>query len=511
MVKGKISKIIELKLHPYQTLTIMLCAFILGIWLGGFTSLVWRNTGFIVYTSLLSLLLCAFVNKLLKNQILVLSSWLIFFILLGVAIYVHQNSYYFGGIISENENLITGTIVNNPSTNYKNQELIIESNNGGQKLKILIKAPRQPQYYYGDVINVEGKIEKPGMIEDFDYARYLKPKKVSYVILNSSKIKCIESKKDFRWQTLRSLFNVKDKFESSLNQLFHEPYASLSVGLITGAKRSMPQELTDSLNAAGLTHIVALSGYNVTIIIIALSAIFANIMNRKKIFIAGSILVIIFIVMTGASASVVRAGIFSLLILYGKTIGRNAYQTNILLLAAAIMLMFNPFLLSDDLGFQLSFLAFGGLIYLSKITEYSLDKSLFKKLPEWVKSPLTETLSAQIAVFPLIAFSFGRVSLISPLSNIVVLWIIPLAMLLSFITGIFGILSYQLGKIAAFIAYPVLIYIIKITNVSAKVPLASVALQKYNYFIVLSFYVLIAIWLAAVKRKIYQWQKILYE
>ncbi len=508
-MRGLIQKLVQFKLFSFQMFSILLLSFIFGTWFGNFLNYKWNNIFpyLLFITSLL--IFTAYINKIFKNNILTVASWIIIFLIFGVANYCWQNSIYFYDC--EVKGSINGEIINNPVSNYKNQEVIINSKLCGRNSHILVKASRMPKLQYGDLVMVLGKIEKPGMIEDFDYARYLMPKKVSWVILNPQKVEKMANNITPTKKILRSIYSVKYRIETILSKLFHQPYRALSIGLITGAKQSMPDELNDNLNISGLTHIIALSGFNVTIIIVALTAVLANIMHRKKIFIIGSILITIFIIMTGASASVVRAGIFSLLILYGKTIGRKAYQTNILLMAAVLMLVFNPFLLVNDIGFQLSFLAFCGIVYLSKIIEYLFSKSIINKLPTWLQSPLLETLSAQILVFPLIAFSFGRVSLISPLSNIAVLWIIPLAMLMSFIAGVVGLIYLPLGKVVAFIAYPVLIYIIEVINISAKLPLASLALQKYNYIVVSLLYLVIGVLIILVKRKMYKWQRNLYE
>jgi competence protein ComEC len=178
--------------------------------------------------------------------------------------------------------------------------------------------------------------------------------------------------------------------------------------------------------------------------------------------------------LSGAASSVVRAEIFSLLILFGKTLGRRDDFTNIMLLAAIIMVLVNPFVLYNDIGFQLSFLAFCGLIYLSPIIEkYIESKKFLSKMPDWLKTTLTATLGAQIAVFPLILVVFGRVSLIAPLSNVLVLWIVPWAMGLVAITGLLTIVWYPLGKSASFFAWPALQFIIIMVERMARIPGAS--------------------------------------
>jgi len=271
--------------------------------------------------------------------------------------------------------------------------------------------------------------------------------------------------------------------------------------LILGIKRNIPDYFNDALSKTGLTHIIALSGYNITIILIVLGNVLLGYLNRKQVFIVGMLFVLAFVVLTGAASSVVRAAIFSLMVIFGKTIGRQADFTNLILLAAVTMLLLNPFLLRSDVGFQLSFLAFAGIIYLSPVIKKIFEKEKYKKIPEWIKNPLTETLSAQILVTPLILTIFGRVSFISPLANVLVLWIIPLSMGLAFAVGLAGIIFYPLGFVLAFLLWPCLEFIIQTVLILSKMPLASLELKSGLWAVGLILYLLIAVYFGWLMKK----------
>lgn len=486
--------VVNLTLVPYQVFTLLCAAFILGISIAPYLSFDWSSSAPVFLIIVCLLLLSALINLLMRTKFYVVLSWGLLIFITGLICYSFNSATFCEMTPLEENILVKGIIVSNPVKDFQRQQVILETEYGNCKdMRILVNLPHFPDYRYGQAISLQGKLQKPGMIDDFDYQKYLRPKRVGYLLLNPQQISPMGDSGPVKYRIISILYSVKNRFERSVVQVLPEPEASLGVGIITGAKANIDEGLQNDLNAAGLTHIIALSGFNITIIISALALLLSGRFNRKYVFIAGALLTITFIVMTGASASVVRAGIFSLLILYSRTIGRKAHQTNLLLLTAAVMLAFNPFLLKDDLGFQLSFLAFAGLIYIANPLTHFFNRSRLKSLHDYIKLPLIETLSAQIAVFPLIAFAFGRISLISPLSNIMVLWLIPFAMLLVFLCGISGMIFIPLGKLVGLLSWPALAYIIEVARLSSRLPLASINTPKYNFAFVSSLYLVVII------------------
>lgn len=462
------------KIPKFRLFTIFSLAFLVGVALASFVVVDYEHSRTILIYSILALVLAAIYNLIYKNYILIIISLSLAGLFSGLFYYSRFEFVTRPNIEYGIEREIEGQIIRKPAVDYKKQSVVIETN--GQR--ILVSLPHYPKVYYGDKVKFTGTIEKPGMIEDFDYGKYLKKDLIfgtmtapKDAIANTGKLNLLQ-------KIYKNLYAVSDNFEGSINRILPEPQASLAAGLILGIKRNIPEYLKEALNITGLIHIIALSGYNVTIIVAVLADLLIGYIGRKKVFLFGSLLIVGFVILTGAASSVVRAAIFSFLVLLGKVIGRRADFTNLIVLAALLMILYNPFTLALDVGFQLSFLAFCGLIYLSPIVAKIFEKHWISKIPNIIKSPLIETLAAQIAVFPLILSLFGRVSIIGPISNIAVLWIVPWSMALSFVAGIFGLIWYPLGKLAALIAWPALFYIVKMVEVMAKVPGASIEAGK---------------------------------
>lgn len=485
------------KIPKFRLFTIFSLAFLFGIAFSSFVTVNFERSYSILIFTISAFLLTAFFNFLFKNYILIIISLALAGIFSGLFYYSRFEFITQPNIEYGVEQEIEGQIVKKPVTDYKKQSVVVETK--GQK--ILVSLPHYPKVYYGDQIKFYGKIEKPGKIEDFDYGKYLK-KDLIFGTVTAPKDPIAYPKKLSSGQGIyKSLYAISDKFESSVNRVLPEPHASLAVGLVLGIKRNIPDSFKDALSVTGLTHIIALSGYNVTIIVAVLADLLVAYLGRKKVFLVGSILIICFVVLTGASSSVVRAAIFSFLVMFGKIIGRRADFTNIIILAALLMVLFNPFILALDVGFQLSFLAFCGLIYLSPIVTCIFERHRTNKIPNLIKMPLIETLSAQIAVFPLILTLFGRVSIIGPISNLAVLWIVPWSMGVSFAAGFLGMICYPLGKLAALIAWPTLQYIIKMVEIMAKIPGASIETKKGVWQVEAALYVILIFFVVFLNKK----------
>ena len=375
--------------------------------------------------------------------------------------------------------------------------------------KVLMTTDLYPEYKYGEMISGKGTLERPAKIEDFDYRNYLLTKKI-FAVIYKPKIKENPSQiqksnlgvKDFYFfQAKGVLYKIKNKFSETLSQIMAEPEASFLKGLILGERSTMSSDLINNFNRTGTTHIIALSGYNVTIIISAIAAIFGY-LGRKNSFFISLLFVVFFVVMTGAASSVVRAAIMMILVLSAPLLGRKAKSINILVLTAAVMILFNPLILRYDLGFALSFLAISGLIIFSPILAQKFKKGRFKKMPKKIKDPLIETLSAQLFAFPIILYSFSRVSIIAPLTNVLILPFIPLTMAMGFIVGFIGIISKTLGEILAYFPFFFLKYMIVVVELTAKLPLASIEINKSPAVLIILIYILIIIAASLLNRKI---------
>ncbi|MBI3442323.1 MAG: ComEC/Rec2 family competence protein [Candidatus Sungbacteria bacterium] len=323
---------------------------------------------------------------------------------------------------------------------------------------------------------------------------------------------------------MRALANLKRAFETNIDAALPEPHAAFLKGLLLGERASLPADLIDSFKKTGTSHMVALSGYNITIVGRSLSRV---LMLLAVPFYASFWVVlcamILFVVMTGASASAVRAGIIAVLALVADREGRPYQMTNALACAGAVMLMVDSTLLRFDVGFQLSFLATMGLVYWSPWLERGIENIFdrFKKLmgvrpasralqsghaettPRiflTMKRLLIETLAAELAVLPLLIYLFGYLSIVSPLANIAALIAVPAAMGVGFFTGLAGFVSSGLASVIGVASWLMLEYIMDAVGWFAAFPYASVELGAIGIWTILVLYGMIA-WRAYRRRK----------
>ena len=256
----------------------------------------------------------------------------------------------------------------------------------------------------------------------------------------------------------------KDKKPKSVDEYIN--------GILLGARQSIPKDLKEVFNRTSTTHILAISGYNITVIADAVLAGLVFCMRRRYAFWVSVVVIILFTLLTGASASVVRAAIMGLLFLFASGYGRLYDAKNSIVLAGAVMIYFNPRVLVFNIGFQLSFLAVLGLLYI-----YPVLKHLTIKWPDIfeLKELALMTVSAQIAVAPLLAHYFRQFSLVSLPANILVLPFVPAVMLLGFLSGLGGLIFLPLGQLIGYVAWALSLYQIKVIQFLAALPLASLS------------------------------------
>lgn len=408
---------------------------------------------------------------------------------------------------------ITGTIIYEPAQKEKSQELIIEEER--TKNKILIRTRKYPNYFYGQKIIAEKLLELPeNFTEDFDYAAFLAKDDIYYV-MNFPIVEVVgEPKKDLYYY----LFSLKSAFSKNINAVLPEPHAPFLSGLILGERRAIPKDLIEKFQITGTSHIIALSGYNITIVAMSVMQFLAWLSIPFRIsFWLATTAVGLFTLLTGASASVVRASIMGILVLIARKEGRLYSVRNALVFAGAVMIFQNPKILRFDTAFQLSFLATLGLVYVFPIFDGSFEKIKTRILwkiqprfseervrPSWKTGPskksflreiLVSTFSAQFMVLPLLIAYFGRLSIISPLTNLSVLIAIPATMFFGFLTGLAGFIFLPLAAIFSWISWLLLQYQISVIEFFARVPLASVAVLKIPLVLVFIAYASTGWWL----------------
>lgn len=304
----------------------------------------------------------------------------------------------------------------------------------GQKIKahIHIKKPQDIQSEDGRVFGYKKFLEKDGIFYIGD---------LTYIDLVQ------ESKKTIRGL----LFFVKQEFIKRIEQVLPAPHSFLATGLVISGKGSMSKELQQQFQKVGLIHIVVLSGSNISIIGEAIYKMFFFLPVVLRTISAG-VSIVLFGVMTGGGATVVRSVIMALIGLYSKLTERKNNALKSLMIAAFFMIMHNPNIVLYDPSFQLSFLATLGLISISSPLELIIKKT-FSYVPESAISLTSTTLATQFFTAPLILRFTGMVSLVALPVNLLVLPLIPSTMLFVFLTGVFSFMIPIVRFIPAFVSW----------------------------------------------------------
>ena len=351
---------------------------------------------------------------------------------------------------------------------------------------VLITLNKYPQFRYGDRVKIYGELKEPGEFDGFDYGNYLSRYGI-YSVMYYPRTEVLESGRgNAFWASMNW---AQNRFMDAINRLFPEPQASFEAGLLVGARKGIPDDLMTKFNITGLTHIIAISGYNIAIIVVFFAWFFSRI-PRKIGFIVTIAAIVLFTLFVGASPSVVRASIMGILGLLALNYGRQSNVSLTILWTAFFMVLWNPKTLWWDAGFQLSFAAVLGLVYVAP-----LFKKYAEKLPQafGVRETILMTLSAQVMALPIIVYNFGRLSLIAPLANLLVAFAIPPAMLFGFMAVILSFLFFPLGLLPAYVAWGILTYIIKVIELTAEVPYASVDVADVGVWVMFVYYLILVL------------------
>lgn len=260
------------------------------------------------------------------------------------------------------------------------------------------------------------------------------------------------------------LNDVSRRFSTGMQNALPEPIASFALGLLIGQRITLPQEVLTALTMVGLIHIVAVSGYNLTILVRASERL--KLRSKYQKLILSLALIAIFVLITGFSASIVRAAIVSTLGLWAWFYGRQIKPLVLISFAAAITGLFSPFYVWGDLGWYLSFLAFFGVLVIAPV----ITGRLFNQQPKLLTSVLIETLSAEVMTLPLIMMTFGQLSLIAIVANLLIVPLVPLAMLLSAAAAAAGALAAPVAGWFALPARLLLTYMLDVVHILSSIP-----------------------------------------
>ena len=407
---------------------------------------------------------------------------------------------------------IEGAIVAEARESARSQQLIIQDKATGAR--VLVFTRKFPTYHYGDRIRAKSEIRHPeNFAEDFDYAAYLAKDDIYYV-MSFPELSVLGHGGGNRIYAF--LFSVKGQFSKTIERILPEPHAAFLKGLLLGERQSFSEELREELRTTGTTHLVALSGYNITVVGDNLLRLLRFLLVPfAAAFWVATIGIVGFVLLTGAAASVVRAAIMGLLVLVARREGRQYRMQNALAFAAFVMLVQNPKILRFDVAFQLSFLATLGLVYGAPLFERAFERIAGRAHPflrdiglirehrgergsrrgrSLIRETLVTTLGAQLFVAPLLVFSFGNISLVSPLANLFVLPAIPYTMFAGFVAALAGLLATTAGRVVGWVAWLFLEYELRVIGWFAAIPHAAVESRAVGFIVVFFLYSVLLAW-----------------
>jgi competence protein ComEC len=281
----------------------------------------------------------------------------------------------------------------------------------------------------------------------------------------------------------------RDWFAAGISKAIPEPQSNLGIGYLVGQKTALPEGLEEQIRITGLTHVVVASGYNLMILVVFARRLFSKVSKYLATLAAGT-MIAGFMMISGLSPSMSRAGLVAGLGLLAWYYGRRTHPVVLLSFAAAITLLIRPSYIWGDVGWFLSFLSFAGVIILAPLLHnYFWNKN---KNPGFMRQLFVTTLSAQILTLPIIMYTFGQYSIYALLANILVLPVVPFAMLFTFVAGLGGVLIPVLASVFGWPAHVLLSYSTFVIEKIANLPNAKGEVEIANLVVFIS-YLMIAL------------------
>lgn len=439
------------------------------------------------------------ISALWKYKKIALAGFCILFLVLGV--WRHQTAELKIIHPQEKETTFIGTVIQEPDIRENSTKLTLtEAKPRSIQGKILVTTNRYPEYHYGDKLKIAGKLQSPQKFPDFNYRNYL-AKDGIYSVIYHPKVELMEKNQgNFIYA---KILQFKNKLRESIEQNLSPPQGSILGAMILGDKKKMSEELKGKLNVAGVRHITAISGMHIMILAGILMYLGTALnLRRGQAFYFAIILLALFILMVGLPASAVRAGIMGGLFLLAQKVGRLKSVSRAIVMAAAAMLALNPLLLKFDVGFQLSFLAVMGIIYLMPSFQNWL-KFIPNSRVFPLRGLLAMTLAAQTFTLPILIYNFGYMSSVSPITNVLIVPLLPYIMVLGFISGLAGIIWQPLGWVLSWPAWFLLTYLVKVVDFFSQFSWTRLTLEISWLWLVLVYLILgLLAWRLNKKRKL---------
>jgi competence protein ComEC len=382
---------------------------------------------------------------------------------------------------------------------FSASEIIV--NGEGEKVSgtALIQVPRYPAYRYGDVLKVTGKLETPEPFDNFDYKSYLARQGI-YSVIYYPGVQILDRGQGIK--PLQWIYSLRERLSTSLARALPEPQGSLAQGILLGLRSNIPDSLNQAFSRTGTAHILAISGLNISIVIAMFLSLGILVFGRQRSTYIWLALVAtwLYAVLAGMNPPVIRAAIMGSLFLIAEYLGRQGSAIIALAFAAAVMVGIQPQLLWS-VSFQLSFLAMAGLVLLYPYFQAWGRKGvgrLFKNREKIVPtaSIITDgfaaSLAAIVAVWPLIAYNFGIVSLVALPATFFSLPALPAIIVTTALVAFVGLFALLAAQILGWLAWLFLSYFLLVVQGFDALPYSSFQVATISTWHILGYYVILA-------------------
>jgi len=395
--------------------------------------------------------------------------------------------------------LITGALIEPPDyrDNYTNLRLeVSQVDTGDGNLPasglILVRVSNNQTFHYGDILRLRGKLKTPPENEDFSYRDYLAAQHI-HSYMSSAKVTILPGRGGN--PVSAALYAIKERSLNNIYRMFPDPESSLLAGILLGVDTGLTKELQQAFKNTGTAHIIAISGFNISIIAGIFFAFFSRFLGERRGVVVAILGIAIYTFIVGADAAVVRAALMGSLALLARQVGRRQFALNTLLAVAALMCVWNP-LYVWDVGFQLSFFATLGLILYAEPFSLFANRIIAKYFPASTAERFAElfsefillTLAAQLTTIPIMAYHFQRISLVSFIANPFVLPAQPAVMIVGGLAVLLSLIWLPLAQLVAWVAWPFVFYTIRMVEIFDRVPHGTLFLGDLSIWFVILFY-----------------------
>jgi competence protein ComEC len=321
-----------------------------------------------------------------KNTAMIVGFCLLVMVLGMMRVQISEFTIETDVLVRYNDNpqkiMLVGNILHQPDVRQTSQRLTVTVekliiNGEGQDVKalVLVTLPRYPEYHYLDKLQIIGKLKTPDVSPEFNYKNYLQKEGI-YSVMDFP-VSELLSEKNHRGPATyfyEIIWNLKSKLMNGIGAQFSYPYDTILEGIVYGNDKNMPKDLQQQFSATGLSHITAVSGSNIVILISAVMVFLLWLgFWRGQAFYGAELFIWLYIILIGLPVSGIRAAIMGSVALLAQKLGRQNTSSRVLVVAAVLMLLQNPLLLLYDVSFQLSFLASLGIIYVKPLLDYYLQ------------------------------------------------------------------------------------------------------------------------------------------